>query len=156
MTDQVNHTDGGKRLCSEELLDKLLHLKQYEVPEIARMTRNRQNIMREVRSASRNQRKSFGDLIEGCFPWLFAEPKYGVAMLLVAFAGLQYLSVNARHAALSDTGIYTSPNRFATYAQPAVTSTNAVQYDEISPHLRLFRERQKNENVKWVNYLEKE
>lgn len=107
MTD--NNSMGKCRVeCDDELLDKLLHLKRYETPEAARMTRCRQNIMREIRQQS--QRRRLVDLMEVRFPWFFAEPKYGIALLFVGFFGLQYLAVNARYAAEADPGIYIQPS----------------------------------------------
>ncbi|WP_372847081.1 hypothetical protein, partial [Pontiella sp.] len=47
---------------AEVLLQKLMHLKNYETPETARMTRNKQNIMRQVRQSQAGKRKSIGDL----------------------------------------------------------------------------------------------
>jgi len=139
----------------EELLKQLFHLKRYETPEVARMTRNRQNIMRQVREASRNKRKSLSDLIEISYPWFFAEPKYGVALLFVAFAGLQYMGVNARHAAQSDTGIYTtSTDRFAAYEQASVTGTNTISYPEFPQGATLFRDYQGRKDVKFVEMIE--
>lgn len=136
----------------EEVLKQLFHLKRYETPEVSRMTRNKQNIMRKVREASRNKRKSFGDLIEINFPWFFAEPKYGVAMLFVAFAGLQYLGVNARHAEQANTGIFTaSTDRLAAYEQPAAAATNTVDYPKLPSGLPLFPSQQNNGEVKWVS-----
>ncbi len=135
----------------EDVLRKLFHLKRYEAPETSRMTRNKQNIMRHVRESHRNQRKSLGDWAEISFPWFFAEPKYGVAMLFVAFAGLQYVGVNARHAAQSDTGIYTtSTDQIAAYEQAAAGATNTVHYETVSPNLRLFPERHNSSDIKWV------
>lgn len=107
MTD--NNSMGKCRVeCDDELLDKLLHLKCYETPEAARMTRCRQNIMREIRQ--QGQRRRLVDLMEVRFPWFFAEPKYGIALLFVGFFGLQYLAVNARYAAEADPGIYIQPS----------------------------------------------
>ena len=156
MSDQLESTVNAANVCGDELLDKLLHLKQYEVPEVARMTRSRQNIIREVRELNSRKRKSFGDVLELSLPWFFAEPKYGVALLVVAFAGLQYLSINARNAALSDTGIYTSRDRFADYEQlDSSSATNSVQYEDVSPGLRYFNDPKGSGEVKWANYLKK-
>jgi len=139
----------------DELLKQLFHLKSYETPEVARMTRNKQNIMRQVREASRSKRKSLSDLIEISYPWFFAEPKYGVALLFVAFAGLQYMGVNAKHAAQSNTGIYTSStDRFAAYEQSAAAGTNTVSYPEFPRGATLFRDYQGRKDVKFVEMIE--
>ncbi len=143
-------TDTG---CGEEMLAQLFHLKSYEKPEVARMTRNKQNIMREVRN--QQPRRSLVDLMEVNFPWFFAEPKYGVALIFVAFAGLQYLGINARHAARSETGIYTTNSgQFVAYEQPA-SATNTVAYPEVPSGLRLFQNRQGNNDVTWASRWEK-
>lgn len=152
--DKSMEMTGGE--YGEELLKQLFHLKRYEIPDASRMTRSKQNIMRHVREASRSKRKSLGDLLEINFPWFFAEPKYGVALLFVAFAGLQYLGVNARHAVQSDTGIYTtSTDRFAAYEQPSAAATNSAEYVDVTPGLRLFQNRQGSDEVKWVTHWQK-
>jgi hypothetical protein len=141
MMNEDEYVEGADIELGEALLKQLFHLKQYETPDPARMTRNRQNIMRSVREVSQSQRKSLSDLIEINFPWFFAEPRYGVAMLFVAFAGLQFLGVNARHAAQSDTGIYTtSTDRIAAFQQAAAASTNTVEYPRLPGGSRLFQD----------------
>ena len=138
--------------AADLLLKQLFHLKHYETPEVARMVRNKQNIMRQVREASREKRKSLGDLLEINYPWFFAEPKYGVAILFVAFAGLQYLGINARSAATSATGIYTSAGQVA-FEQGAESESNAVAYAEIPRYgFRLFGDRQERGDVKFVDF----
>lgn len=139
---------------TEVLLRQLFHLKRYETPEVARMTRNKQNIMRQVREVSRNKRKSLGDLLEGSIPWFFAEPKYGVALLFVAFASLQYLGINARNAEHNRTGIYTAPSteQFADYQQPASEDGHKKIYPKIPSNSRLFPVPQGNDNVMMTGY----
>lgn len=110
-----NKTENRGVECDQELLDKLLYLKRYETPETVRMTRCRQNIMREIRQSGQDQSKGFSDLLEVRFPWFFSQPKYGIALLFVAFFALQYLAVNARYAAQVDPGIYAPPQ-----TEPAV------------------------------------
>jgi hypothetical protein len=142
--------------CEDEMLKQLFYLKSYEKPETARMTRNKQNIMREVRTASQQRRMSLFDMLEVNFPWFFAEPKYGVALIFVAFAGLQYLGINGRHAAQSDTGIYTAAaDQFATYQQPVDIATNSVAYPEVPSGMRLFQDRTGNGDVTWAARWEK-
>ncbi len=141
---------------ADVMLDNLFHLKRFEAPDAARMVRNKQNIMRQIRHESQNKSKSIGDLIELNFPWLFAEPKYGVAALFVAFAGLQYLGVNARQAANSQTGIYTTPaGQFAVYEQPAPAVNNSISYPEVPENLRLFGDVPKNQYTEMVEYLQR-
>ncbi|MBN2686422.1 MAG: hypothetical protein JXR40_14165 [Pontiellaceae bacterium] len=108
MMDNNNKTKNRSVECDGELLNKLLHLKRYETPEAARMTRCRQNIMREIRQSRQDRRRGLADLLEIRFPWFFAEPKYGIALLFVGFVGLQYLAVNKRYEA--DPGIYIQPS----------------------------------------------
>ena len=141
---------------AELMLQHLFHLKRFETPDDASMVRNKQNIMRQIRQEGQNKRKPIGDLIELNFPWLFAEPKYGVAVLFVAFAGLQYLGVNARQAANNQTGIYTTPaGQFAEFDQTASTVSNSIPYPEVPGNLRLFGEVPQNQNSELVEYLQK-
>jgi hypothetical protein len=132
--DHVEHTAGNQ---AEGLLKQLMHLKTYETPETARMTRNKQNIMREIRNAQANKRKSLGDLLELNMPWFFAEPKYGIAALFIAFVGLQYVGMHSRTSSQS-TGIYTSTTPdYANPARPQVTiSTN--RYPQLPGNRALF------------------
>lgn len=124
MNGEIDQHEDGAETPAEVLLQQLMHLKTYEVPETARMTRNRQNIMREIRNAQANPRRSLGDLIESSMPWFFAEPKYGIAALFIAFVGLQYIGINARTSSQS-TGIYTSNTTDYSYDNTAAAiSTN--------------------------------
>ena len=51
MMNDENYVDAVE-IDQEELLRQLFHLKRYETPETARMTRNKQNIMRQVRESA--------------------------------------------------------------------------------------------------------
>jgi hypothetical protein len=156
MTKDKDHMKEGGSEPADLMLQDLFHLKRFETPDPSRMVRNKQNIMRQIRQESHNKRATVGDLIELNFPWLFAEPKYGVAILFVAFAGLQYLSVNARQAANSQTGIYTTPAaQFAEYQQPAAAVSNSIAYPEVPGNLRLFGDVQNNQDSGLVEYLER-
>lgn len=120
------------------MLRQLMHLKRYEQPDPARMTRSRQNITRMVRQAESQRRKSVGDWLEVSIPWLFAEPKYGIALLFVAFAGLQFLGGQSRMAS-SRTGIYTSSGPAFSFSQGAETySSNSISYPQLPDNVRLF------------------
>ena len=155
MTGDKNNLKETGMEPAELMLQHLFHLKRFETPDDASMVRNKQNIMRQIRQDDQNKRKPIGDLIELNFPWLFAEPKYGVAVLFVAFAGLQYLGVNARQAANSQTGIYTTPaGQFAEYEQPAATVSNSIPYPEVPGNLRLFGEVPQNQDSELVEYLQ--
>ena len=156
MTAEKNNLKETGMEPAERMLQHLFHLRRFETPDDASLVRNKQNIMRQIRQEGQNKRKPIGDLIELNFPWLFAEPKYGVAALFVAFAGLQYLGVNARQAANSQTGIYTTPTgQFAGYEQPAATVSNSIPYPEVPGNLRLFSEVPKNEDSELVEYLQR-
>ncbi|HSR88389.1 MAG TPA: hypothetical protein VLL07_05505 [Pontiella sp.] len=156
MTDEKYHSKDSGTDAADLMLQQLIHLKRFETPDPSRMVRNKQNIMRQIRQESQNQKKSLGDLIEFNFPWLFAEPKYGVALLFVAFAGLQYLGVNARQAANSQTGIYTTPiDQFAGYEQSAAAVSNAIPYPEVPGNLRLFGDVPKSQDSELVEYLQR-
>ena len=121
---------------AEVLLSQLMHLKTYEKPETARMTRNKQNILREIRNSQANRRKSLGDLLELNMPWFFAEPKYGVAALFIAFMALQYAGMQTRTS--QSTGIYTSATPdYANSTQSQVTiATN--RYPQLPTNRALF------------------
>lgn len=138
---------------AERLLRQLIHLKGYETPDPARMVRSKQNIMRSVRNASANKRKSLGDLLEINIPWFFAEPKYGIAALFVAFAGLQYVGINTRNAANSQTGIYTTDGTLASYAQ--VSATNTISYPKLPDNLRLFPDGYGGGDIKFVEHIQR-
>jgi hypothetical protein len=136
----MNSNDNSKATPDEQvdlLLQQLMHLKQYEKPEVARMTRNKQNITRLVREENSKKRKSIGDLLEMNIPWFFAEPRYGIAVLFVAFAGLQFLGSNAK-ISRNQTGIYTSTGPIAALDQGASYATNSISYPRMPDNLRLF------------------
>ncbi|VGO22738.1 hypothetical protein [Pontiella sulfatireligans] len=139
---------------TELLLKQLMHLKQYEKPETARMTRNKQNIMRMVRQANGSKRKSLGDLLEINMPWLFAEPKYGVALLFVAFVGLQYAGINARHESSTGTGIY-APSTSLVAVNSISTATNSISYPKFPDNVALFPQGNRSSDIKFVGRIEK-
>ena len=156
MTDEKDTMKEDGMEPADLMLQDLFRLKRFETPDPARMVRNKQNIMRQIRQESQNKKNTLGDLIELNFPWLFAEPKYGVAILFVAFAGLQYLGVNARQAANSQTGIYTPPaGQFAAYEQSTAAVSNSIPYPEVPENLRLFGDVPKNQDSGLVEYLER-
>ncbi|MDF7807512.1 hypothetical protein P4E94_08700 [Pontiellaceae bacterium B12219] len=145
----MNEKVSNETTAEEEadvLLQKLLHLKQYEVPEVARMTRNKQNIMRQVRQAQMEKRKPLLDLLELNIPWFFAEPKYGIAALFVAFVGLQYVGMNAKNSATS-TGIYTSTANVASFEQDVPVNIVTNRYPSLPSNYPLFGEPQGDQSV---------
>jgi hypothetical protein len=131
---------------ADVLLQKLLHLKQYEVPEVARMTRNKQNIMRQVRQAQTEKRKPLLDLLELNIPWFFAEPKYGIAALFVAFVGLQYVGMSAKNSSTS-TGIYTSTANVASFEQNVPVNIVTNRYPSLPSNYPLFGEPRGDQSV---------
>ena len=141
---------------AEVLLRQLLHLKKYERPETARMTRSKQNIMRQVREASSQKRWSLGDLLELNIPWFFAEPRYGVALLFVVFAGLQFWGASSREQPLGDSGTYAPVvGNIPGLEQTSTLSTNQVSYPELPRDYQLFPDARRNGgSVKFVGRLE--
>ena len=135
---------------ADVMLQQLLHLKNYETPDVARMTKNRQNIMREVREVSRRTRWSLGDLLEVNIPWFFAEPRYGIAALFVVFAGLQYWGASANKQTDGKTGIYVSRNDVPAYQQTASYVTNSISYPKLPKGLELYPNQQGAGDVKFV------
>ncbi len=129
---------------ADALLNQLMRLKSYETPEAARMTRNKQNIMRQVRQAQSEQRKPLLDRLEISMPWLFAEPKYGIAALFIAFIGLQYAGINARNSTTS-TGIYTTTSSLASYE--AVANIQSNRYPNLPRDYQLFGQPQGDQTV---------
>lgn len=129
------------------LMQQLLHLKTFEIPDPSRMTRNKQNIMRQVRQAQSEKRKPILDLLEINIPWFFAEPKYGIAALFVAFIGLQYAGMTARNSTTS-TGIYTTTGSVANYEQ-VDASSNVVsnRYPSLPSNYQLFDNPQGDQSV---------
>ena len=137
MTGDTNKRETPAEDPAELLLRQLMHLKNYEMPEPARMTRNKQNIMREVRKAKASKRVGLGDLLEMNMPWFFAEPKYGIATLFLAFVGLQYAGIHSR-TSYQSTGIYSTTSDLAAYEkEPETVSTN--YYPRLPSNLPLFQ-----------------
>ena len=155
MSDKVGKAETAIDDPGEVLLQQLLHLKKYETPESSRMVRSKQNIMREVREVNSRKRWSLGDLLEVNIPWFFAEPRYGIAMLFVVFAGLKYWGESSRQQLSGRTGIYTSDADIAAYGQPSVTATNSISYPKLPGNLQLFPDAPRgNSSVKAVVRLE--
>lgn len=122
---------------AEVLLQQLIHLKHYETPDPDRMRRSRQNIMREVRKVQADKRKPLLDLMEVNIPWFFAEPKYGIAAVFVAFIGLQYLGSTARNSS-TNTGIYTSGSVAALEQSTTISTNNSYAYPSLPDNYQLF------------------
>jgi hypothetical protein len=139
---------------ADVLLQQLLHLKRYEVPDAARLNKNRQNIMRQVREKSLQKRWSLGDLLEVNSPWFFAEPRYGIAALFVAFAALQFWGVSSQKQVASKTGIYMSESNVVLLDASAATSTNTISYPKLPDGLELFPNQRAGNDVRFVGRLE--
>lgn len=140
MTGNSNTLETTAESPANVLLQQLLHLKRYEVPDPSRMVKNKQNIMRLVREESTRKRWSLSDLIEVNIPWFFAEPRYGIAALFIVFAGLQFLGISSqRQSAHDKTGIYTSDQSLASLdASSVAVSTNRFAYPKVPNNLQLF------------------
>lgn len=144
MMDRSNEVTAEEQ--ADAMLQQLLHLKTYETPDSSRMTRNKQNIMRQVRQAQTEKRKPLLDILELNIPWFFAEPKYGIAALFVAFVGLQYIGITAKHS--TDTGIYTSSGNIASFEQPDIsTSVESNRYPNLPRNYQLFSDPQGDQTV---------
>jgi len=141
---------------ADVLLRQLLHLKKYEQPEPARITRNKQNIMRQVREAKSQKRWNLGDLLEVNIPWFYAEPRYGIALLFIVFAGLQLWGASSREGARNRTGIYMPDSTLAAYEQTSAISTNSISYPKLpNKGFQLFPDAPQGESsVKFVGRLE--
>ncbi|QBG49090.1 hypothetical protein EGM51_17430 [Verrucomicrobia bacterium S94] len=146
----MDENKSGEPMAEEQadlILQQLLHLKSYERPDPSRMTRNKQNIMRSVRQAQARKPKPFLDMLEFSIPWFFAEPKYGIAALFLAFLGLQYVGMSTRQTAM-ETGIYTSGDLMATYhssGESAAVVSN--RYPSLPSNYQLFSSPQGNQTV---------
>lgn len=146
MTEKDDITDNSTGGAAE-LLNQLLHLKRYETPDPDRMSRNRQNIMRRVREVRGNRRWSLSDLLEINIPWFFAEPRYGIAALFMAFAMLQFWGISARR---PNTGsvFYVAESGPPRSVQTAPVYTNSIVYPEIPDNLVLFPDGRGNSSIK--------
>jgi len=139
MTDNNNSMEMMEEDQVDPLLRQLLHLKRYETPVADRITKNKQNIMREVREISHRKHWNLGDLLEMNIPWFFAEPRYGIAALFIVFGGLQFLGISSQKHATGKTGIYTSDNSIAAYdSSGGITATNSISYPRLPDNLELF------------------
>jgi hypothetical protein len=154
MTDINNNLEMTAEHPDHVLLHRLLHLKKYETPDAVRMTKHKHNIMRNVREASRRTRWSLADLLEVNIPWFFAEPRYGIALLFVVFAGLQFWGVNSHKQERNKTGIYTSDSNMVALDQSTAASTNSISYPKLPNNLQYFPNRQAENDVKFVGRLE--
>ena len=133
---------------ADVLLKQLFHLKGYETPDAARMIRNKQNIMRQVREASSRKRWSLSDLLEVNIPWFFAEPRYGIAALFIVFATLQFWGANVHKRERSESAIYPRGSSMAVAGQNSGVYTNSLSYPKIPDNLGLFAEKKGDSSIK--------
>jgi len=93
MKKEIDNKKDIDELSSKDLfLQQLLYLKGYERPSSERIIRSKQIIMQKVREV-KSTRMSLGERIELHLPWLFAEPRYGIALLFIVFGLLQFWGV---------------------------------------------------------------
>ena len=137
MMGENNTLDAKADEKADVLLQQLIHLKQFETPDPDRMRRSKQNIMRGVRQAQAGKRKPLLDLMELNIPWFFAEPKYGIAAVFVAFIGLQYVGTTARNSSKS-TGIYTTGTMAALEQSSTISTNNTYSYPSLPDNYQLF------------------
>lgn len=156
MSDTIKKMEAASGDSADVLLQQLLHLKKYELPEPSRMVKSKQNIMRQVREVNSQKRWSLGDLLEVNVPWFFAEPRYGIALLFIVFAGLQFWGASSRELAQDKSGIYTSGGDIAAYEQTSTISSNSISYPKLpSENLQLFpRTPAGDSSVRFVGRLE--
>lgn len=138
--------------AADELLQKLFHLKRYELPDDARMAKNRQNILREVR-AGRTAAWTLADLVEVNIPWFFAEPRYGIAALFIVFASLQFWGVSAQKQA-HDKNEMVVPQGVAVADVDSTIYTNSITYPKLPDDLGLFPDQKGDSSVKFVGRVE--
>jgi len=94
MSTELNHKKDTETLDPQDLLlQQLLRLKKYEQPSSSRMLRRKESIMRQVREVQSTQ-ITLSERIALHLPWLFAEPRYGIALLFVVFGLLQFWGVS--------------------------------------------------------------
>lgn len=135
----------------DKLLQHLFHLKGYERPDPARMTKNQQNIMRRVREANGRRRWGLADLLEVNIPWFFAEPRYGMAALFIVFASLQFWGVNSQVASRDGGEIYAEAGGLALLeTKTTEIYTNSISYPDVPSDLNLFPEQVPSDSVMFV------
>ena len=150
-----NHSISGD--AADKLLQQLFHLKSYEKPDAARLTKNKQNIMRQVREINSRKRRSLADLLAVNIPWFFAEPRYGIAALFIMFATLQFWGVSAQKQIHDKSDIYTRDDSIAVASPSSIAAAipvNAVYtnhiYPELPENLNFVPEQQTDSGIKFV------
>ena len=121
---------------SEDQLVKLLHLKRFESADEERLLRNRQHIMREVRSIQAERKPPMRDRLKTYWAEVFAEPKYGLALALILlfFSFIQVIGIDRTHSETS-AGIHDDSSGLAVEDSPL---DEEETYPELPAHIRLF------------------
>lgn len=119
---------------SEDQLLEALHLKRYETADEGRLLRNRQNIMREVRSIQANRKPSYFERLETRLGWFYAEPKYGLALIFLLFALLQFVGVDQTNTEPS-VGVYADLSEIPV---EGMLQEELEVYPTLPAHIRLF------------------
>ena len=120
------------RLSKDQLL-QVLHLKRYESADEERMLRNRQNIMREVRSIQAERKPRMREWLEAYWGF-YAEPKYGLALIFLLFAFMQVIGVDRTNAEIS-AGIYAD---LSGLPLEGLLLEEVETYPDLPAHIRLF------------------
>lgn len=138
---------------------QMISLKAYEKPDEKAATSTVSRIMHEIREQEKQREKS-----DEKWAWFFAEPRYGLAALIVLFFALHMLSVKPDH--YNDTLAFNEPAA----ATPELTLEDLDLAGALSPTNSLYRYPEFNpsdnaefpvygpdlarpENVRFVNYF---
>lgn len=138
MNDERTQQDALVEDAAERLLKKILYLKKYEQPDEARMHRLQQNVMRRVREVKQNERGNLLELLHVRIPWFFAEPRYGIALLFVIFAGLQMLETMNRKPSSKESEVFTIEQTGVVYQPVETSATNQFVYPVLPEKFHLF------------------
>ena len=121
---------------SEEQLVKLLRLKRYESADDERLLRNRQHIMREVRSIQVERKPPMRDRLKTYWGAVFAEPIYGLALALILlfFSFIQVIGIDRTHSEMS-ADIYAESSGLP--VEDSLLDEEET-YPNLPAHIRLF------------------
>lgn len=154
MTEKNSNIETTSEDRADVLLQQLFHLKSYEIPDAARMTRSKQNIMRQVREINSRKRWNLSDLMEMNMPWFFAEPRYGIAALFIVFAALQFWGANTIKHESGGESFYARNHGMNVAGQGSGAFTNSVSYPKLPDNLNLFPDQHGDSGVKFVGRIE--
>lgn len=121
---------------SEDQLVKVLQLKRYEAADKEQLLRNRQNIMRKVRSIQAVQKSTMWNRLKAYWGEICTEPKYGlaVALIFLFFAFMQVIRSDRAHSERS-AAIDADLRGLAVEDLPL---DEAETYPDLPAHIRLF------------------